>query len=69
MIRNVVKQRIDSYDDLERQLLEAIEKEAAATAAVEEKLKEEVTSATDVAEGKFFSSKTSISSRQSLLKF
>ena len=58
MIRNVVKQRIDSYDDLERQLLEAIEKEAAATAAVEEKLKEEVTSATGGAEGKIFSSKT-----------
>ena len=51
MIRNVVTQRIDSYDELEQQLLEAIQKEAAATAAVEEKLKEEVTSATDVTQG------------------
>ncbi len=52
MIRNVVKQRIDSYDELEQQLLEAVEREAAATAAVEEKLKDEVTSATSGAQGK-----------------
>ena len=52
MIRNVVKQRIDSYDELEQQLLEAVEREAAATAAVEEKLKDEVTSATSAAQGK-----------------
>ena len=49
MIRNVVTRRIESYDELELQLLEAMELEAAATAAVQEKLKEEVTSATDVA--------------------
>jgi hypothetical protein len=55
MIRNVVQQRIDSYDELEQQLLEAVEKEAAATAAVEEKLKEEVSSATDVTQGKISS--------------
>ncbi|CAB3983563.1 Hypothetical predicted protein [Paramuricea clavata] len=52
MIRNVVKQRIDSYDQLEQQLLEAIQREDAATAAVEEKLsKDEVTSATEVGQG------------------
>jgi hypothetical protein len=62
MIRNVVKQRIISYDQLEQQLLEAIQREDAATAAVEEKLsKDEVTSATEVGQGKIsptFSSAT-----------
>ena len=52
MIRNVVKQRIDSYDHLEQQLFEAIQREAAVTAAVQEKLQEEVTSATNIPQGK-----------------
>ena len=53
MIRNVVEERVDGYDELENQLLEAIERQAAATAAAEEKLKEGVSSATEVGQGKF----------------
>ena len=52
MIRNVVEERVDGYDELENQLLEAIERQAAATAAAEEKLKEGVSSATEIGQGK-----------------
>ncbi|XP_028391706.1 radial spoke head protein 3 homolog B-like [Dendronephthya gigantea] len=51
LIRNVVKQRINSYDHLEQQLFKAIQREAAVTAAVQDKLQEEVTSATNILQG------------------
>ena len=51
MIRNVVEERAECYDELENQVLEAIERQAAATAAAEEKLKEGVTSATEIGQG------------------